>query len=146
MGLKSKSAARIFLIKTSKININERLRLLSLGNRRPKQGIIRSRNNSKTDISSNYKYQQEIKQRKEEIKLLKQTKSNHQEETKAIKTSSTCANSKNEYQASLSHGSQEESIELINVINFIEQTMTTLSSYGKRLKTQLDFNLTQQDK
>ena len=37
-------------------------------------------------------------------------------------------------------------IELIKVINFIEQTMTTLSSYGKRLKAQLDFNLTQQDK
>ena len=41
------------------------------------QGIIRSRNNSKTDLSSNYKYQQEIKQLKEEIKLLKQAKSNH---------------------------------------------------------------------
>ena len=53
---------------------------------------------------------------------------------------------KNEFRASLSHGGQKENIELINVINFIGQTMTILSSYGKRLKTQLDFNLTQQDK
>ena len=46
----------------------------------------------------------------------------------------------------VSHGGQEENIELINVMNFIEQTMTTLSSYGKSLKIQLDPNLTQQDK
>ena len=126
--------------------MNERLRSLSPANRTPKQGIIRSRNNSRTNLSSDYKYQQEIKQLKEEIKLLKQTESNHLEETKELKTSNTCANSKNEFQVSVSHGGQEENIELINVINFIEQTMATLSSYGKRLKTQLDFNLTQQDK
>ena len=43
-------------------------------------------------------------------------------------------------------GAKNFYIELINVINFIEQTMATLSSYGKRLKTQLGFNLTQQGK
>ena len=62
-------------------NINERLRSHSSASRRPKQGISRSRNNSKHDLSSNYKYQQEIKQLKEEIKLLKQIKNYHQEET-----------------------------------------------------------------
>ena len=46
---------------------------------KPKQEIIRSRNNSKTNLTSDYKYQQEIKQFKEEIKLLKLTKENHQE-------------------------------------------------------------------
>ena len=107
-------------------NVNERLRSLSPANRRPKQGIIRSRNNSKTDLSSNYKYQQEIKGLEEEIKLLKQTKSNHQNETEEIKTSNACANSKSEFQASVSHGG--------NVINFIEKTMTTLSSYGKHCR------------
>ena len=78
--------------------------------------------------------------------MLKQTKSNHQEKTKEIKTSNTKANSKNGFQASLSHGGQEENIELINVTNFIEQTMNSISSYERRLKTQLDYNLTQQDK
>ena len=37
-------------------NINGRLRSLSPANRKPKQGIIQSTNNSKTDLSSNYKY------------------------------------------------------------------------------------------
>ena len=36
-------------------NIKEKLRLLSLANRRQKQGISWSRNNSKSDLSSNYK-------------------------------------------------------------------------------------------
>ena len=39
-----------------KKSITERLRSLSTANRRQKQGSIRSRNNSRTDISSNYKY------------------------------------------------------------------------------------------
>ena len=77
---------------------------------------------------------------------MKQTKNNHQEETEETKTSNTLANSKDVFQASASHGGQEENIELINVINFIDKTMTTISSYGKRLKTQSDFNLTQQGK
>ena len=52
-------------------NASGKLRSLSPANRRPKQEIIWSKNNSKTDLSSNYKYHQEIKQLKEEIKLLK---------------------------------------------------------------------------
>ena len=69
-----------------------------------------------------------------------------EEETKEIKTSSTFANTKNEFQTSESHLGQKKSIELINSINFIEQTMTTLSSCRKRLKTQSDLNLTQKDR
>ena len=57
-----------------------------------------------TDLSSNYKYQQEIKQLKDEIKLLKQIKNNHEEE---IKTSHTRDNSKNWFQNSVSHRGQE---------------------------------------
>ena len=72
---------------------------------------------------------------------MKPTKNNH-EKSKGKKTSNT---PKNEFQASVSHGGQEENMELINVIKFIKQTMTTLLSYGKHLKIQLDFNLTQQD-
>ena len=114
-------------------NVNERLRGLSPANQRPKQGIIWSRNNSKTDLSSNCKYQQGIKQGKE-IQLLKQAKNN--QETKRNKNiQHTCMFKK-----------RVPGLELINVINFIEQTMTTLSSYGKCLKTQLDFSLTQQEK
>ena len=60
---------------------------------------------------------------------MKQTKYNHPEETKEIKTSNTRPITKNKFQASVSHGDQEENIEFINVINFIEETMTILFSY-----------------
>ena len=118
-----------------KKSINERLRSLSPANRKPKQGIIWSRNNSKTDLSSNYDHQPEI----ETIKKNKKLNYWNKERTiikkkQEIKTSNTRTNSKNEFQASVFHGGQEENIELINVINFIEQTMATLSSNGKRLK------------
>ena len=39
---------------------------------------------------------------------------------------------------------QQENIDLITVINFAEQAMTTLPKYGEQLKSQLDFNPTQQ--
>ena len=51
-------------------NINERLKSLSPANRRAKKKVVRSRNNLKTNLLSNYKYQQKINQHKEEIKLL----------------------------------------------------------------------------
>ena len=38
---------------------------------------------------------------------------------------------------------QQENIDLITVINFIEQIMRTLSKYDEQLKTQLEFHLTQ---
>ena len=52
--------------------------------------------------------------------------------------------SKNESTACVSQG-QQENVQLITVINFIEKTMKTLSNYA-HLKTQLDFNLTQWDR
>ena len=39
---------------------------------------------------------------------------------------------KNENTASVSHGGQQENVELITVINFIEQNMKTLSNYGEQ--------------
>ena len=77
---------------------------------------------------------------------MQQAKNNHQEETQETEISNIRTYSKNDFQASVSQRSQEENIELINVINVMEQTMITLSSFGKRLKTQLVLNLIQQDK
>ena len=87
------------------------------------------------------KYQQEINELKVEIKLLKQCDPKIE-----MYRNNTNSESKNENTASVSHGGQQENVELITIINFIEQTMKTLSSYGEQSKTQLDFNLTQQDK
>ena len=78
------------------------------------------KNNSKTDVPSHHKYQQEIKQLKKETKLLKQAKNNHQEKTAEIQTSHTRPKSKNKFKTSVSHGNQNEKIDFINVINFIK--------------------------
>ena len=73
-------------------------------------------------------------------------KNHQQEKVKEVKTSNAQANSKNEFQVFAPYRGREENIELIISIKFIEQTMVTLSSCGTRLKTQLDFNLKQQEK
>ena len=43
----------------------------------------------------------------------------------------------------VSEGGQLEKVELLSVIIFIEETMKTLATYGKQLKSQLDINLIQ---
>ena len=40
-------------------------------------------------------------------------------------------------------GGQLEKVEVLSVITFIEETMKTLATYGKHLKSQLDINLIQ---
>ena len=67
------------------------------------QGTKWSKTNSKTDLLTNYKYQQLVNQLKEEIELLKGTKNNHKEEARETKTSNTRSNSKNGFEASVSH-------------------------------------------
>ena len=48
--------------------------------------------------------------------------------------------------ASTTSGGQIETVQLLTIINFVQDTMAILSSYREQLKTQLDFSLTQQDK
>ena len=127
-------------------NIHEKLRSLSPAIRTRKQGNIPSRNNSNTNMATDDKYQQEMKELTEEIKLLKQYKKRQHDPKTEMYRNNTNSESKNENTVSLSHGGQQENAALITVINFIEETMKTLSNYGEQLKTQLDFNLTQQDK
>ena len=97
-------------------------------------------------MTKDEKYKQEINELKEEIKLLKQSKKQQHGPKIEMYKSKIISESKNENTTTVSHGGQQENPKLITVINFIEQTMRTLSNYGEQLKTQLDFNLTQQDK
>ena len=53
-------------------------------------------------------------------------------------------NSKNGNAASATNRSQQENIDLLKVLIFMEETVKTLSNYGEQLKVRLDFNLTQQ--
>ena len=42
-----------------------------------------------------------------------------------------------------SEGGQLEKVELLGVVTFVEQTVKTLATYGKQLKSQLDIKLIQ---
>ena len=121
-------------IRTSKINLNnyktnkhihEKLYSLSPTIRTRKQGNISSRNNSNTNMAKDDKYQQEINELKEEIKLLKQSTKQQLDPKIELYRNNINSESKNENTASLSHAGQQENVEIITVINFIEQTMKT---------------------
>ena len=127
-------------------NILEKLRSLIPTIRIRKQGTIPSRNNSNTNMATDDKHQQVINELTEEIKLLKQSKKQEKDPKTEIYINNTNSESKNENSASVSYGDQQEEIEIITVINFIEQTIKALPNYGEQLKTKLDFNLTQNDK
>ena len=78
--------------------------------------------------------------------MLKQSKKQQHDPKTEMYKNNIISESKNQNTAPVSHRSQQENAQLITVINIKEQTMKTLSNYGEQLKTQLDYNLTQQDK
>ena len=134
-----------------KPNIHERLRSLSPSNKHRKQGKAPSRNSSNTNQPITNKNQEKIKELEEQIKKLR-NKQQETEDTLDIKTKDNKTettepdvHSKNVRMASVTNRGQEENLQIITVINFIEQTMKTLSTYGEQLKIQLDTNLTQQE-
>ena len=51
--------------------------------------------------------------------------------------------SKNVQMASDSRGVQQQNMEIIQIISFIEETIQKLKIFGKKFKLQLDSNLTQ---
>ena len=82
----------------------------------------------------------------EELKQQKQ-KSNNTEAKTHEESSSTSENSKTtQHPKSVQkafEGGHPEKVELLSVITFIEETMKTLATYGKQLKSDLDINLIQ---
>ena len=100
-----------------------------------KQGISSIRKPSETNEIKNERYEKEITELKQDIKVLK---SSNTEKT-ATKSSFSCiqdTDSKNVNLASTTSGGQKETVQLLTIINFIQDTMTTLSSYSEQLKTQ----------
>ena len=92
------------------------------------------------------KRQQETNELKENIKLLKQFKKQQHDLKTEMYRNNINSGSEKQKTVSVPHGGQQENVELITVISFIGQSIKTLSNYGKRVKTQLDFNLTHQYK
>ena len=72
------------------------------------------------------KYQQEINELEDEIKVLKQSKKQQRDPKREIYKNNIISKSKNENTTSVCHGGQQENVQLITVINFTEQTMKTL--------------------
>ena len=96
-------------IKTSKTNlknIHGKLRSLSQTIRIRRQGNIPSRNNSNTNMAKDDKYQQEIDELKEDIKLLKQPKKHQHNLKTEIYKNNIISELKNNNSASVSHGGQ----------------------------------------
>ena len=89
-------------------------------------------------MATDDKCQQEINELKKEIKLLKQSKKQQYDPKTEMYRNTINSESKNGNTPSVSHGDQQKDVELITIINFIEETMKTLSNYRKQLKTQLE--------
>ena len=106
-----------------------------------------SKKPSNTNTTNNYK-KQKINELQEKINKLKHQEIADEQLAKAETTHKiTCLSQailRSVNTASGTNRGQQENIVLITVINFVKQTMTTLSKYGEQLKTQLDFNLIQQ--
>ena len=82
---------------------------------------------------------EELKQQKQNSKSTEAK--THEESNSTSENSKTTQHPKNLQEAS--EGGQLEKVELLSVITFIEETMKTLATYGKQLKSQLDINLIQ---
>ena len=116
---------------------------MSPSNKHRNQGKNLSRTFSKSRNANDDK----INELKEEIRKLKTARNITAETTnidQAKISNPLQQNSKNGKAASATNRGQQENIDLLKVINFVEETMKTLSIYGEQLKMQLDFNFTQQ--
>ena len=131
-----------------KKNIHARSRSLSPAHRgyKQQQGHNPSRTTSKTEQQNNDTQEQKINKLEEEIKRLKETQkvTNEAKDIKDQLTSTPNHTSKNFKVASGTNRGQQENLDLLTVMNFVEETMKTLSIYGEQLKNQLKSNQTQQ--
>ena len=119
----------------------EQLRRLNIKNK----GKSPSRSTSSTNQSQEESLKQQIKQLQQEVRDLKDNsninETNNNPSFKEPKQQST--HSKNAEVASSNNGSQQQNMEITNMISYMEQTMKTLKNFGEQLKIQLDTNLIQ---
>ena len=110
----------------------------------------RSRSKSPTRKASKTNQQNqsnEIAALKAEIEELKQKQNSKSTEAKTHEESNSTSNFKTMQHAKnvqeASAGGQLEKVELLSVTTIIKETMKTLATYGKQLKSQLDISLIQ---
>ena len=141
------------LRKTNKTNIQEKpptllktLELLHLALTQHR------RQNSPTRVPSNTKEtssdrDKEIEDLRNQIKLFKQNQKerNTQEQPKHTDNKEEHPKTKNIQVASPSGDHTQTNIALLKVLNFVQETMETLSNYSEQLQTHFDINLTHQE-
>ena len=121
----------------------EQLRALNIKNK----GKPPSRSNSFMNQSKEEGFKRRIEHLQEELDNLKQDSSSKNQslinQSRSQLTEQQKQQPKNFQTASIIDGGQQQNVEIISVISFIEQTMQTRKSFGEQLKIQLDTNLTQ---
>ena len=122
----------------------EQLNALSV---KSNKGKPPSRSNSSTNQSKEIGFKRQIKHLQEELDNLKQDSLSKNQslinQSRSQSTEQQKQQPKNFQTASIIDGGQQQNVEIISVIGFIEQAMQTLKSFGEQLKMQLDTNLTE---
>ena len=140
------------LRKTSKTNTQEesptllkKLELLHPAHAQHRRGKPPTRVPSTTKQTTDK--DKEIEDLRNQIKLLKQNQKERdtQEQPKHTEKKEEHPKPKNIPVASTSGGHTQTNIDLLKVLNFVQETMQTLSNYSEQLQTHLDINLTHQE-
>ena len=88
--------------------------------------------------------QQESLQLQSRHQLIEIKERDMQEQPKHTENKEEDPEPKNIQVASASGGHMQTNIDLLKVLNFVQETMQTLSNYSEQLQTHLDINLTHQ--
>ena len=119
----------------------EQLKTLNIKNK----GKSPSRSTSSTNQGQEESLKQQIKQLQQEVRDLKGNSNINETNNNSLfkEPKQQPTHSKNAEMASNNNGGQQQNMEIINMISYIEQTMKTLKNFGEQLKIQLDTNLIQ---
>ena len=119
----------------------EQLKTLNINNK----GKSPSRSTSSTNQGQEESLKQQIKQLQQEVRNLKGNSNINETNNNSLfkEPKQQPTHSKNAEMASNNNGGQQQNMEIINMISYIEQTTKTLKNFGEQLKIQLDTNLIQ---
>ena len=119
----------------------EQLKTLNINSK----GKSPSRSTSSTNQGQEESLKQQIKQFQQEVRDLNGSSNINETNNNSLfkEPKQQLTYSKNAEMASNNNGGQQQNIEIINMISYIEQTMKTLKNFGEQLKIQLDINLIQ---
>ena len=133
--------------KSSETNIQpnkpDTIQKLKALNIRKTKGKQPSRSNSSTNQTEEESLKLQVEQLKQELQHLKNETNKQENNNNKVTFNEQPQYSKNEEQASTTNGGrQQQNVEIISVISYIEETMKTLKDFGEQLRIQLNTNPT----